>query len=105
MRELFEEKIEVNLPYFLLTSLEQCYLKGTLGFSLMLTKLFQYVDCPLDAGKGKMVCMTTLYRQIFRPPKSLLVFGIEENKEFLSENMIGQLKILDETQLLMLQNQ
>lgn len=105
MREFMDEKVEVNLPYVLLTSIEQCHLKGVLGFGLVLTKIFKFLEFALDESKGKMIAMNTLYKQIIKPPKSLLVFGIEVNKEFLSECIIGQLRILHETQLLSLENQ
>lgn len=106
IKGLLNECMPYILAYFLLSSFEFCFQQNCLGFGLLLTKIFNYLDLPLTTHQSQHVPTSNIIAHLNLPPQPLMVFKPLDNEHLETTiNMTSKLASINSMNQLILQNQ
>lgn len=106
IKSLLNECMPYNLAYFLLTSFELCFQQNFLGFGLLLTKIFTFLDLPLNTHHSQHVPTSNIIAHLNLPPQPLIIFKPLDNEQLETTiNLTSKLDSLNSMNQLLLHNQ
>lgn len=105
MKGILNEPLNINLPNFLLTSFEHYFLNNCLGYGLLLSKLFKYLEMDLVSPQSQVLKTSNLVSHLVIPPKPLYLFQENESDSNGHSNMESQIVILSSMQQILFENQ
>lgn len=103
---VLNECMPYNLAYFLLSSFEHCFNNNCLGYGLLLTKIFQYLEIDFSQQQFQLIPNTNIVSRLNLPPRPLILFKAS-NPEIIESNlnMSSQFDAINSMNQLMLFNQ
>lgn len=103
---VLHECMPYNFAYFLLTSFKYCFHNNFLGYDLLLTHIFKYLEINVINHQFQLIQNSNVVSYLNLPSRPLIVFKASDHKLIESSlNMASQMDALNSMNQIMLHNQ
>lgn len=101
IKSIMTKSLNINLPHFLLTIFKHCYLKICMGFGLLLSVIFKFLNLNLTSAGHQLIKTKNFLSHIVIPTRPLFLYDENESDTI---NIDYQMHILSDMQNFIIAN-